>query len=331
MVILCLGVELGPASLPQSNRAKYLGLVLQMTPKAASLTDMFELFDHPLRLVDCSKHLAETNGATITELVFATAQQELIRGVFCQPENRTKPLPAVLVIHAHGARFDIGADELMHGRPALHRPLGPDLASLGIVSLCLDMPCFGGRRDQTESAAAKARLWEGRSLAGQMMGECKSALDWLSQHPDVLPKQIGVFGISMGATLGYWLAAMDTRVSAVAHECCLSDFRALIETGAHDLHGIYLTIPGLLARISNGALAGMVAPRPQFIGLGDLDPLTPPYATDIALTQLRDAYDVAGGTLVVHRESGAGHQETAAMRNALLKFFADTLVGSGHD
>jgi hypothetical protein len=156
-----------------------------------------------------------------------------------------------------------------------------------------------------------------------MVGEQASAFAWLAAREDVLPDRIGVYGLSMGATLGYWLAAIEPRIAAVAHLCCYADFAGLIETGAHDRHGIYLTVPGLLDIASNGEIAGRIAPRPQLIGIGDLDPLTPPVAVDRALVQTRKAYEEAraDGRLVVHREVDNGHVETPAMRTAVVDFF----------
>ena len=80
--------------------------------------------------------------------------------------------------------------------------------------LAIDLPCFGARATLRESAAAKAALWRGGSLAGQMLGELASALDWLAARSAPMPARIGVFGLSMGATLGYWLAAVEPRVAA---------------------------------------------------------------------------------------------------------------------
>jgi dienelactone hydrolase len=291
----------------------------------ATLTRLFELEDHPLHFSRLARPLPAPDGLRLAEISATTSQGEAVRGFWCRPDTGAA-VPAVLVIHAHGGRYHIGADELMSGRPALAGPLGPALAALGIASLCLDLPCFGIRQTPGESARSKALLWQGKSLAGQMMGECRAALDWLSARPDVRADRIGVFGMSMGCTLGYWLAAVDTRVQALVQECCLADFGALIETGAHDLHGIYLTVPGLLAQASNGEIAAMIAPRAQFIGIGDLDPLTPPAAADIALRQVRAAYQQAGGQLVVHREPAAGHQETPEMRSAALAFLRQTLA-----
>src|SRR5690606_17900614 len=131
--------------------------------------------------------------------------------------------------------------------------------------------------------------------------------------------------------LGYWLAAIDDRLGCVVQLCCYADFGALIETGAHDLHGIYLTVPGLLDAASNGEIAGLIAPRPQFNGIGDLDPLTPPAAVDRALPATRAAYAAAGArdNLVLYREAAAGHRESPGMRRALLAFLARHLANSG--
>jgi dienelactone hydrolase len=288
----------------------------------------FEIGAHPLRPTGARR--ADRDGLRIEELVFATAGGETVRGVLAGPPGRTLPGPAILCIHAHGNRYDIGADELLAGRPALHSAPGPAFARAGFVTLMIDLPGFGSRQLPGEGARAKAALWQGGSLAGQMLGELASAIGWLGARREIDPARIGVYGLSMGATLGYWLAACEPRVAAVAQLCCYADFAALVATGAHDLHAIYLAVPGLLALASNGRIAGLVAPRPQFIGIGDGDPLTPPEAVDLALAETRAAYAAleAPGRLVLHREAGSGHRETAAMRGAVLGFFARYLAGS---
>ena len=201
--------------------------------------------------------------------------------------------------------------------------LGPVFADFGFVTLAIDLPGFGERATASESALAKARLWRGRTLAGQMLGELASALGWLASRSDVDARRVGAFGISMGATLGYWLAAVDPRIACVAHLCCFADFDRLIETGAHDLHGIYLTIPGLSRSRRTAEIAGLIAPRPQLIGIGDLDPLTPPHAVDPALATVRAAYAEAGASenLALVRQADVGHQESPEMRAAVLAFF----------
>ncbi len=288
---------------------------------AAELARRFEVGSHALAFLGAG---GARDG--VREVVFATAKGEEVGGYLLEPEGGG-PAPAVLYIHAHGNRYDIGAREVLDGREALHGPIGPELARAGFRVLAIDMPCFGGRAGTQESAAAKAALWYGRSLAGQMLGELSSALDWLAADAGTDPERIGVYGLSMGATLGYWLGAVDPRVAAVAHLCCFADFAPLVESGAHDLHGPYLTVPGLLDLASNGEIAGLIAPRPQFVGLGEADSLTPPAAVGPALARLRAAYDAvgAGEALRVHLEPGVGHQETEGMRRAVMDFLRESL------
>lgn len=278
------------------------------------LVALFERDRHPLTLRG-----AVPEGTGLHEMSFGAACGEPVRGRLMLPEGRG-PHPGVLYIHAHGNRPDIGAAELTEGRPALVAPLGTELCARGFAVLCIDLPGFGLRADEPESARAKAALWRGRSLAGQMIGELSSAFDWLAGHPQVNGARVGLFGLSMGATLAYWLGAVEPRAAAVAHLCCFADLAPLIARGAHDRHGLYMLVPGLPDVASNGAIAGLIAPRPQFVAWGDGDPLTPPAATAPALRALRTAYAARPDRLHLHREAG-GHRETPAMRGALLTFF----------
>ena len=295
----------------------------------ARLRIAFEAADHPLEWKGSTTGPCPGSDRVLLEThSFRSAGGDHVRGLLLRPIEDGGPKPAILYIHAHGNAYDIGADELVWGRPALEGPLGPALAEAGQIVFCFDLPCFGTRSGETESAAAKAALWHGRSLAGRMMGELSSALDWLERREDVDAARIGAFGISMGATFGYWLAAIDPRIRAVAHFCCLSDFARLIDLRAHDLHGIYLTVPGLIDLADNGTIAAMVAPRAQLAGIGDRDPLTPPAAADPALARLRAGYGERGGELMVIREPEGGHAESPAMRDAVHTFFRRPLSRS---
>lgn len=244
-----------------------------------------------------------------------------VRGILTRPLNVTGKRPAILYGHSHGGRYDIGASELLVGREYLQSPLGPVFARAGYVTLCLDMPVFGERATTKESAAAKALLWYGKSLFGQMLSDHAAALTYLASRADVEADSIGAFGISMGCTLSYWLAAMDDRIKAVAQLCCFADQRSMIELGAHDGHGIYMTVPGLLAEADAGDIAAMVAPRPQLVTIGEADSLTPPLAVERAWSVLKPAYAAVPDNLQLISEAGIGHRETPRMRDAMLAFF----------
>jgi dienelactone hydrolase len=294
-----------------------------MSISRARLRELIRLDEPPIMQLSSSEEAG--SDYTVERLQFRIGQDE-VRGLLTRPKDSRERRPAILYAHAHGARYDIGASELLNGRDALVEPMGPVLARAGYVTLAIDMPTFGERATLSESAVAKALLWQGRSLFGQMLSEQSAALTYLAARPDVDADRIGAFGISMGCTLGYWLAAMDPRIAAVAHLCCFADLRTLIELGNHDLHGIYLTVPGLLAEADAGAIASLIAPRPQLICIGDADPLTPPAAVDRALSELEPSYADNSSKLSIIREPQVGHQETWRMREATLAFFSTNLV-----
>lgn len=290
------------------------------------LHDAFEQGQH--RLVERDRQLSEHGDLILETLTFEIGGDRAVRGYLWRPAAAEGRLPAILYIHAHGNRYEVGAEELVAGRPAFDRPLAPDLARLGACVFGFDLPCFGSRAGVSESAATKAALWRGRSLAGHMMGELAAGLDWLMARDDVDAARVGAYGLSMGATFAYWLGAVRADVAFVAHACCFADFAALVETGAHDLHGAYLTVPGLLTVASNGTIAGLISPRPQWVGLGADDPLTPPVARDRALDELTVAYQTTPNRLHVYVEAGLGHRESPAMRASLLAFITQAM-GAG--
>jgi dienelactone hydrolase len=236
---------------------------------------------------------------------------------------------AVVYCHAHGARYDIGMAELTDGRPALRGPWLPEFAARGWGVLCLEMPTFGARAQPAEGPLAKARLWHGRTLFGQMLGEQRAGLDWLLAQPGVDPRRVAVTGISMGGTLAWWLAALEPRFAAAVSMCCFADLARLIETGAHDGHGSYMTVPGLLAETSTGRLSGLAAPTPLLHCVGFADWSTPEDAYRIAQAEVRAAYTEAGaaGAVEFHEAAAPGHEETPEMRAAVAQFLTRTIGG----
>jgi len=263
------------------------------------------------------------DGYVFERLAFEVEGVGRVRGFLTRPARATGRGPAILYGHSHGARHDIGASELVEGRAYLLSPFGPLLARAGYVTLCIDMPTFGDRQGTLESAAAKAHIWYGSSLIGQMISEQSAALSYLASRDDVDAERIGAFGISLGSTLAYWHAAVDPRIKAIAHLCCYADYATLVEHGAHDSHSIYLLVPGLLRHTSTGEIAGLVAPRPQLICVGEDDELTPPLSVERALAVTRPMYAAAGAAdaLEVFVQPGVDHRETPEMHERVMAFF----------
>jgi dienelactone hydrolase len=278
-----------------------------------------------------SREVAAREGYVFERLELDLDGVGRVRAFLTRPDGPTGRHPAILYGHSHGGRHEIGASELMDGRSYLLSPFGPLLARAGYVALCMDMPTFGDRDDVEESAAAAAHIWYGTSLIGQMVSEQAAALTYLLSRDDVDAARVGAFGISLGSTLTYWHAAVDTRIAAIAHLCCYADYATLVELGAHDNHGIYLLVPGMLRRTSTGEIAGLVAPRPQLICLGEQDQLTPPPSIDRALAVTRPMYAAAGatGALEVFVQEGIDHRETPEMHERVMAFLERELRPAG--
>lgn len=251
-----------------------------------------------------------------------------VPALFTRPRRRG-PFPALLYVHAHGRRFDIGKRELVDGRGSLQLPsYAGVLADLGIAVLCIDLPTFGERQAPDEMTLAKSLLWHGDTLLGLMLRELAGAVDYLHARDDIIAGRIGVMGMSMGSTLAWWLAALDTRIAAVAELCCFADVATLVARGDHNRHGIYMTVPGLLRHFDTWEIASLIVPRPHLCCVGLRDPLTPPEALRAATEPLAERYRAAGAPdawqLIADPETG--HEETAQMRAAVTAFLQEHLV-----
>lgn len=291
---------------------------------ALSRERLRELLRHETRPVALLSASEEHREGYVLERLQLDISGAKVRGLLTRPVQPGRH-PAILYGHSRGGLYHVGADELLVGREYLREPLGPVLAQAGYITLAIDMPTFGARSNLTEGAESKARLWFGGSLIGDMLNDHGAALSYLASRADVDATRIGAFGMSMGCFLSYWLAAMDERIAAVAHFSCFCDLRTLIAMGNQDDHGIYLLVPGLLSETDAGEIAGLIAPRPQLICVGEADNLTPVPAIDKAWADLQPAYAAVPDRVALLREPGIGHAETPRMRQAMLDFFARNL------
>ena len=238
------------------------------------------------------------------------------------PLDARGPAPAVLYNHAHGSDYALGKDELLNGRSHLQAPpYAEALAREGVAALCIDHWVFGERATRTESAAFKQMLWEGRVLWGMMVYDSLRAIDFLVERPEVDPARIGTLGLSMGSTMAWWVAALDTRVQVCVDLCCLTDYQALIDAGGLDGHGVYYYVPRLLKHFTTAEINALIAPRPHLGLAGDRDPLTPPAGLDRIDAALRDAYAAAGAPEAWRLlRYDCGHQETPGMRVEVIEW-----------
>lgn len=247
---------------------------------------------------------------------------ERVPAYFARPRGHCDRVPAVLYNHAHGGAYEIGKQELIDGRSALQSPpYAETLTQQGYCVLCIDSWNFGERRGRTESALFKEMLWKGRVLWGMMVYDSIRAIDYLVTRPEVDADRLATLGLSMGSTMAWWLAALDTRIRVCVDLCCLTDFEELIRTQGLDGHGIYYYVPSLLKHFQTSDISALIAPRAHLSLAGNHDPLTPSAGLDKIDRNMREVYEreeCPERWRMIRYETG--HFETAHGRAQVLAF-----------
>ncbi len=211
-----------------------------------------------------------------------------VPGYLLLPKIQKKKLPAILYCHWHGGQYEIGKEELFQANHTPEPP-GPTLAKRGYIVIAIDAYCFGERNDQgpaglfpstnvvtglgsaRELSASKFNLWIGRTLWGMMVRDDQMAVDYLLSRPEVDPENIGVTGMSLGATRSWWLMALDDRIKTGVPVACMTRYQNLLQHDALPAHGIYYFVPGMLNHLDTEAIIACIAPRPVLFMTGDAD------------------------------------------------------------
>jgi hypothetical protein len=247
---------------------------------------------------------------------------ETVPAWFARPKDSSGRVPAILFNHSHGGNYKLGKDEFINGSRYLQTPPYAELlTSLGYCGLCIDTWVFGERSHRTEMDTFKEMLWKGQVLWGMMVYDSLRAIDYLARRPEVDASRIGTVGLSMGSTMAWWVAALDERVKVCVDLCCLTDFRALIETDNLKGHGIYYYVPSLLSHFTTAQINALIAPRAHLGLAGNLDPLTPVVGLERIDRELRTVYASAGEPERWKLQRyDTGHNETPEMRREIIQF-----------
>lgn len=264
------------------------------------------------------------DGYALEHLVLDLNGEQPVPALMLLPDNLKTPAPAVLYIHWHGGDYPVGKRELFEGTRAMEA-YAPVCAERGIAALAIDSWCFGERMPypdegkRGEEDTFKEMLWKGRCLFGMMLFDERQALDYLCARPEVDPNRIGAFGISMGATKAWWLAALDERVRCCIDLCCLTDFQALIEDHGLSRHGIYYYVPELLNHFQTADINELIVPRPRLSLNGREDGLTPPRGVEKVRDHLLPLYEQYGNRADCRIELfDCPHKELPEMRAIVL-------------
>ncbi|TLV16675.1 alpha/beta fold hydrolase [Klebsiella indica] len=252
---------------------------------------------------DRGSYLAEKIALNITD-------DNRIAALMLTPKS-AGPHPAIVLLHDHGAKFDIGKEKLI--RPWNNaaqlasaqawadkfftgRFIGDELAKRGYLVIAIDSPGWGDRGPmvyEQQQALASNYFNLGRSLAGEMAYEDLRTVNFLTTLKKVDSTRIGVLGFSMGGFRAWQLAALSDNVAATAVISWFGTRSGLMQAGNNILRGqsaFYMLHPGLSTRLDIPDIASIAAPKPMLIYSGGQDKLFPAEAVNDAFAKVRSVW-----------------------------------------
>ncbi|MBQ0849963.1 dienelactone hydrolase family protein [Streptomyces sp. BH-SS-21] len=248
----------------------------------------------------------EADAYTRESVTLSLTRYERVRGSLLTPHG-TGPFPAVLLLHDHGAKFDIGKEKLVRpwsddarlasaqawaDRCFSGRFVGDELARRGYVILALDALGWGDRGPVTyeqQQALASNFFNLGSSLAGLMAREDVRAAGFLAGLDRVDRRRVAAVGFSMGAFRAWQTAALSDDVAAAASVCWMTGLKEVMVPGNNILRGqssYCMLHPGLARHLDFPDVASIAAPKPSLFFHGAQDTLFPAEGVRVAHEKL---------------------------------------------
>lgn len=233
-----------------------------------------------------------------------------IFGYFLLPANAKGKLPCIICIPGHGRSVDDIAGINIDGstRKKFSIDYQYDIAiqcvTRGFAVLAIEALGSGrlqssnqrqrvdecGLERQCRQLSAIA-LAHGKTLLGWNVNSAMSAVDYLQTRREIAPDRIGIAGVSRGAAVALFSAAVDPRIKCSLVSCYLSDWQQSILPINHCICNY---IPNVLAYVKVSDVAGLVAPRYLFCEGSTDDRIFPYKGAMEAFGEVREIYKSYG-------------------------------------
>ncbi|SFL70677.1 dienelactone hydrolase family protein [Pelosinus propionicus] len=244
------------------------------------------------------------------KVAFNISAESRVLALMLVPKGKG-PFPAVLLLHDHGAKFDIGKEKMIapwgdevKSRSAKSwsdkyfsgRFIGNELAAHGYVVLAVDALGWGDRggiKYESQQALASNLLSMGTSLAGLVAYEDIRSADFLASLPEVDKSRVGAMGFSMGAYRAWQVAALADSIKVGVAVCWMTTTKSVMVPGNNMLRGqssFYTMIPGVVNYLDYPDVASIAAPKPMLFYNGDADELFPIDSVKEAYRQMHQVW-----------------------------------------
>lgn len=232
------------------------------------------------------------------------------------------PFPAVLLLHDHGARFDIGKEKVIRpwGVPEERlrsarewversyggRWLGDELAKRGYVCFSTDALNWsdrGGGGYEGQHMIACNLLHLGMSLSGLIAYEDLRAAKFLATRPEVDETRVAAMGLSMGSFRTWQVAALSDHIAAGVAVCWMATLKGVMVPGNNQTlsqSAFTMTHPNIFNYLDYPDVASIACPKPMLFYNGEQDGLFPVPSVREAYAKMRRVWESqnAGDRLV---------------------------------
>ena len=229
--------------------------------------------------------------------------------------DTAKPAPAVLLLHDHGARFDIGKEKWIKpfaGDSRLPSAqqwadkyfsghfVGDALAKQGYLVIAADTFGWSERGPiefSAQQALASNMFLLGRSLAGMAAYEDLRLVQFAKQLPEADSSRLAVLGFSMGAYKAWQLAALTDDIKAAVAVSWMNDYQHLMQPGNNILRGqsaFYMLHPGIADKMDIPDIASLAAPKAMLFINGGKDKLMPLAGVEASYRKMQQVWQAYG-------------------------------------
>jgi dienelactone hydrolase len=268
---------------------------------------------------------------TVKKVVFNLTAESRVLGLMGIPKG-PGPFPAILLLHDHGARFDIGKEKLIRpwsndkAKLAVAQSwakryfsgyfIGDELAARGYVVIATDALGWSDRgvlTEEAQQALGSNLLNLGTSPTGLMIAEDIRAADFLATRAEVDPLRIGAVGFSMGAHRVWQIAALSDTVQAGVAVCWMGTLDGFMRPEHKTVRGysaFQKILPGVANFLDCADIASIAAPKPMLFYNGESDSGFPVGPVKDAYAKMRHVWDSqqADHQLVTKIWPGLGHE-----------------------